>query len=229
MKKFTLIELLVIIGVIAILLSLLLPSLTKARKQAKLAICLSNCSQLNRALSMYITDNNHSTPSTKYKGQTTNPNKPGHGWLGIKTDNHPWKYRSLNIYLGVPEGRSDIELLNVAKCPLDNYSNGGRSGNSYFEYDGHSYIGNARDGGGIGLNNGTSGIFIAKVTTAPSKMVALNEFGGWCYAFGYGSNWGYSWHGGFKYSIAYLDGHTKNIKISNRLLVSDNYSFDKNQ
>ena len=229
MKKFTLLELLIVIGVIAILVSLLLPSLGMARKKAKLAVCVSNNSQILRALSAYVTENNQSTPSTKYKGNTTNQQKPAHGWVGIKTDNHPWEYRSLNLYLGVQESRSDIESMDVAKCPLDDYSNGGRASDSYFEYDGHSYMGNARDNSGYGLNNGKEGVFVAKVSTSPSLMVALNEFGGWSFAYGYGTNWGYSWHGSEMYTLGFLDGHAQNIKIGSGLLISDTYSFDKNQ
>ena len=229
MKRFTLLELLVVIGVIAILLSLLMPSLGAARKKAKLAVCASNNSQILRALSTYVTINDQMTPSKWYKGNLTNGQKPGHGWLGIKTNNHPWNYRSLNIYLGVPDSRSDIEKLDVAKCPLDNYSNGGRGGDSYFDYDGHSYMGNARSGGNVALNNGNYGIFISKVSTAPSRMVALNEFGGWHTAFGYNSNWGYSWHGKYMYTLGFLDGHAKNVRISRGLLISESYSFDKNQ
>jgi len=49
-KGFTLIELLVAIGVIALLLALLLPSLQLAKKQARTALCLSNLYHLNLAL-----------------------------------------------------------------------------------------------------------------------------------------------------------------------------------
>lgn len=52
-KSFTLIELLLVIAVIGILLSLLLPSLSRARRTAKVAVCMSNQAQIGRAMSHY--------------------------------------------------------------------------------------------------------------------------------------------------------------------------------
>ena len=62
MKKFTLIELLVVISILAILVSILLPSLTKARHQAKLAVCASNLSQNGKSMMIYANNNNHKYP-----------------------------------------------------------------------------------------------------------------------------------------------------------------------
>jgi prepilin-type N-terminal cleavage/methylation domain-containing protein len=50
---FTLVELLVVIGIIAVLLTLLLPALTKARETARRAQCLSNQKQIATAILMY--------------------------------------------------------------------------------------------------------------------------------------------------------------------------------
>ncbi|MCM8530027.1 MAG: DUF1559 domain-containing protein [Lentisphaeraceae bacterium] len=58
MKKFTLIELLVVIAIIGILMTLLLPSLTQARRSSMFAVCKSNEKQIGLAFITYNTNFN---------------------------------------------------------------------------------------------------------------------------------------------------------------------------
>ena len=57
-RGFTLIELLVVVSIIALLISILLPSLSRAREQAKLVACQANISSVGKTFILYLFDLN---------------------------------------------------------------------------------------------------------------------------------------------------------------------------
>ena len=66
LSGFTLIELLVVVSIIALLVSILLPSLANARNQARLAVCSNNYRQIGLAIQMYVGDNRDCLPYYTY-------------------------------------------------------------------------------------------------------------------------------------------------------------------
>ncbi len=132
---FTLIELLVVISIIALLISILLPSLSQARERAKAVVCLANLRSIGQATAMYMDNDDQRVipwyrdpPLLGYPVQVVTPwvfggfaapNAASIGGFGnLDSTLYPAEARPLNAYIA-PGAQGMTVQIGVFRCPGD--------------------------------------------------------------------------------------------------------------
>jgi prepilin-type N-terminal cleavage/methylation domain-containing protein/prepilin-type processing-associated H-X9-DG protein len=128
-KAFTLVELLVVIGIIALLISVLLPALAAARKAAQAAVCMSNLRQWGMAVQAYVDQNKGALPQKGPSGQPGSPIGPYNASNGIYVtgfDDQSLWYNALPPLMN-QTAYADILKLWVVGGPPPPFAGGGAS------------------------------------------------------------------------------------------------------
>jgi prepilin-type N-terminal cleavage/methylation domain-containing protein len=131
-RGFTLIEMLVAISIIAVLISILLPAMSRAREQGNKVVCMSNMKEIGSAIACYLSENDN-LPWTYVQGDGDTyldvDRYSSYSWGGMKAispvpgEEHgdwalvPPELRPLNRYIDPTARTSDA--IKVVKCPGD--------------------------------------------------------------------------------------------------------------
>lgn len=141
-SAFTLIELVVVIAIIAILASLLLPALSRAKLKGQHAVCVSNTRQFALAWMMYAGDH-----QGVYPPQDGRHGEWVKGWLTPDSNNPD----NTNVTL-LREGKlfPYIESIDIYRCPGDKSTAGFGRGNLQYprvrSYSGNAWVGSGKRG-----------------------------------------------------------------------------------
>jgi prepilin-type N-terminal cleavage/methylation domain-containing protein/prepilin-type processing-associated H-X9-DG protein len=104
-SAFTLIEVLIVIGIIALLIGILMPTIAHSQRQAKSAACQSQLRSIGAAFANYLNDSHDC-----YPGADALPSSPPNGKLGIVDYLKPFTGQELKVY----HCPMDMQMFNQA-------------------------------------------------------------------------------------------------------------------
>ncbi|WDE97040.1 type II secretion system protein [Lentisphaera profundi] len=223
MKRFTLIELLVVVSIIAILASLLLPTLGQARKNSRLLVCKNNLKQIGTSVIMYAGDNDSKFPFVDGSLLVSNKSQ-NYAWLGRKgtkgsTQNLEVTQKPLNNYLGYNEDGIEVK---VANCPTaEGVSNVYMDKGSYYSASAFVNLHHDLDG-----NYGVGAPKIQDIND-PVNMSVFSDKDAAVYAKDSTSQWVKTLHkaGVHSWAFLFLDGHVN----EHRLIENEGWRFESDK
>lgn len=137
---FTLVELLVVIGIIAVLIGILMPTLAKVRQAGRRASCRSNLQQIGHFMQLYVNDYGGQMPHVETSpaspiapGYPTMPHLLARLYLAGGTTNPAELKASMNVFRCPSDRITDPAELSVTPAGVETYFD--RDGSSY-AYDG---------------------------------------------------------------------------------------------
>ncbi len=224
---FTLIELLVVITIIALLLAILLPSLTKVRELGRRVICKTNLRQIAIAWHAYLND---------YDGKFYQDPSAEIIYGGYEGTSFSGTPRPLNPYLDLPEISESEDEAKVFKCPADK---GGLLGETLplYSVKGTSYLTNIYLIGQDQIQPIAPGLDVLKdeinarlrnlkisQVDCHSRLLLVGDYG-WLNQSRPILPLVGDWHGReFFHNMAFLDCHVEFLRIRKGLFVTEEYT-----